>query len=141
MRSNLRVFAGSVVLHSVIAFGVLRAVTRVDPGHRWLVVAVGLVLVAALGVAKGAWYGRVANVAYIGGATVVGIGATVFVLWLSWALTHPVGEPPPMRTHIIELMQGASALWIVAPTLAIALTALGAAEIGRLRHKPVSVTG
>lgn len=143
MRSNVGIFLASVVLHSVISFGVLRGMTRVAPEHRWLVVALGLVLVAILGVAKGAWYGRAANVAYISGAAAVGIGGTVFVLWLSWALTHPVGEPPPMTKYVRELMQeGKSALWMVAPTLAIVLTAMGAAEVGRLlRHRPVSASG
>jgi len=131
---ELRMLILSCLLHFAVIFGCLAAqLLFLGDVDKRVGVAIALVLVVAVGVLKGARYARRDHGWYVSGAAVASSVFTAVGLWLLWALTYPVGESPPLRHYVIDVLRdGFGALWVVAPVAATVAATLAGAEVGIL---------
>jgi len=135
---KVRSLVASAILHSVVLLGVfwfqLYALSDAD---KRVTATVILALIAVAGGFRGARYGRSAQGSYLTGVVVAGSLSTLVGLWFMWALTYPVGEPPPLRQYLASfLLKKANLLWVAGPTLAVTAASLVGVEVGiRIRRR------
>ena len=133
----LKVFFLSAVLHVVALCSIFVLMATPVALDVWVAGAVTLFLVAALGFSKGMLYARQHHNAYIAGVATALACFVIVVAWLMWALSHPVGEPPPMSRYVVSvLFRDGKILWLGLAVFVAMGVSIAGAEIGiRLRTR------
>ena len=132
-------FLGSSTVHGLVMLAFFRAVSRMNDlrdGRLPMLIVAGLLMVSVLGYVARRWWGERWSMPFGLGLLTAAVGMTAFVLWLSWALSHPVGTPPPFTAYMTQLLREKNAgLWVAGPVVLTSLASGFGYALGRVRPR------